>query len=429
MNSLRLGAAVLALASTLTASAADYTLHTFKKLTLTTNFVCEGAHFADFNKDGKMDVVAGAFWFAGPDFAQRHEFTKPAEKPYDPAKGYSDFFLTYTHDFNADGWPDILVYGWPGKDASWYENPKGASGHWRKHVLLESADNESPQLGDMTGDGKPELICHTGGRLGFAEINWADPTKPAKFHPISPQDPKKYFRYTHGYGFGDVNGDGRADLLERDGWWEQPASRESDEWTAWKFHAVPFAPAGLRGGAHMIVHDVNGDGMADVITSWDAHGYGLAWYEGRRVGGEVKFREHVIMNNKPEHNRYGVKFSQLHSQFLVDVDGDGLKDIITGKRFWAHGPAGDAEPNAPAVLYWFQLKRAKDGSVDFVPHLVDDNSGVGTQVTAGDVNGDKRPDIIVGNKKGVFVFLHEAKKVSKADWEKAQPKPLDAASK
>jgi hypothetical protein len=421
--------ALLGLAFAADVSAADYALHTFKKLTLMTNFVCEGAHFADLNKDGKMDIVAGAFWFAGPDFTQRHEFTKPAEKPYDPAKGYSDYFLTYTHDFNGDGWPDILVYGWPGKDASWYENPKNQPGHWKKHVLLESADNESPQLGDMTGDGKPELLCHTGGRLGFAEINWADPRKPAKFNPISPTDPKKYQRYTHGYGFGDLNGDGRPDILERDGWWEQPKDRNSDEWTAWKFHAVPFAPAGLRGGAQMFVYDVNGDGLADVVTSWDAHGYGLAWYEGRREGGAVKFREHVIMNHKPEHNRYGVKFSQPHSQFLVDVDGDGLKDIVTGKRFWAHGPAGDAEPNAPAVLYWFQLKRGKDGLVDFIPHLVDDDSGVGTQVTAGDVNGDGLPDIIVGNKKGVFVFLHEAKKVSKAEWEKAQPKPADTPAK
>jgi len=407
--------------------AADYTLHSFKKLTLTTNFVCEGAHFADFNKDGKMDIVAGPFWFAGPDFTQRHEFTKPVEKPYDPAKGYSDFFLTYTHDFNSDGWPDILVYGWPGKDASWYENPKAAPSHWRKHVLLESADNESPQLGDMTGDGKPELICHTGGRLGFAEVNWSDPTKPATFRAISPQDTKKYHRYTHGYGFGDLNGDGRPDLLERDGWWEQPADKNSTE--NWKFHAVPFAPVGLRGGANMIVYDVNGDGLTDVVTSWDAHGYGLAWYEGRREGGEVKFRENVIMNNKPEHNRYGVKFSQPHSQFLVDMDGDGLKDIVTGKRFWAHGPAGDAEPNAPAVLYWFQLKRTRGGGVDFIPHLVDDNSGVGTQVTAGDVNGDKLPDIIVGNKKGVFVFIHEAKKASQSEWEKAQPKPIDHGAK
>ena len=112
------------------------------------------------------------------------------------------------------------------------------------------------------------------------------------------------------------------------------------------------------------------------------------------------------MNKEPSENRYGLKFAQLHAIDLVDMDGDGIKDIVTGKRFWAHGSAGDVEPNAPAVLYWFQLVRNQDKTVDFVPHLIDNNSGVGTQVTVGDLNGDKLPDIIVGNKKGVFVHLH-----------------------
>jgi hypothetical protein len=107
---------------------------------------------------------------------------------------------------------------------------------------------------------------------------------------------------------------------------------------------------------------------------------------------------------------------------LIDMDGDGVKDLVTGKRFWAHGPEGDAEPNAPAVLYWFKLVRGKDKTVDFVPYLVDDNSGVGTQVVAGKVNKDAYPDIVVGNKKGAFVFIHQTKKVSQSEWEAAQPK-------
>ena len=417
-----LWAAVALLAGGDWAGAEDYVVHSFRKQTLTTNFVAEGAHYGDFNKDGKMDVVAGPYLWMGPEFTERREFTAPAAKPYDPAKGYSDYFLTYVHDFNGDGWADILVYSWPGKETAWFENPKNAPGMWKRHVIFDVTDNESPQLGDMNGDGRPELICHTGGRLGYAELDWSDPTKPARFRAISPEDKKKYFRYTHGYGFGDLTGDGRPEILERDGWWEQPGEAGKDG--LWKFHPVPFAPPGLRGGGQMLVYDVNGDGLADVITSWDAHGYGLAWYEQVRSDGQIKFREHVIMNNKPEHNRYGVKFSQLHSQFLADMDGDGVLDLVTGKRFWAHGPAGDAEPNAPAVLYWFQLKRGADRAVDFVPHRIDDNSGVGTQVTVGDVSGRGLPDVIVGNKKGVFVFQHEAKKVSRDEWMKAQPVPV-----
>jgi hypothetical protein len=99
--------------------------------------------------------------------------------------------------------------------------------------------------------------------------------------------------------------------------------------------------------------------------------------------------------------------------------------MATGKRFWAHGAHGDADPAAPAVLYWFKLVRGADKGVDFVPYLIDDNSGIGTQVVAGDINGDKLPDVVVGNKKGTFVHLHEVKTTSKAEWEKAQPKRLD----
>src|SRR5205823_12372583 len=135
---------------------------------------------------------------------------------------------------------------------------------------------------------------------------------------------------------------------------------------------------------------------------------------------------HLILNKEPKANRYGVTFSQLHSLDLIDMDGDGLKDIVTGKRVWAHGPHGDPEPNAPAVLYWFKLVRPAKGQADFIPYLIDNDSGVGTQVVAGQIRRKKAPsrlvspksieteltcgssknlpDIVVGNKKGVFVF-------------------------
>jgi hypothetical protein len=226
------------------------------------------------------------------------------------------------------------------------------------------------------------------------------------FRAISPDN--KYHKYNHGLGVGDVNGDGRPDLIEKDGWWEQPAALAGDP--VWPHHPAVFCPPdpGVPvGSAQMFAYDVNGDGRNDIITSLAAHGYGLAWYEQIREGDRIAFKPHVFMNKTPAENNYGVVFSQIHALDLVDMDGDGLRDLVTGKRFWAHGPAGDPEPNAPAVLYWFRLTRGSGGSVDWVPHRIDDNSGVGTQVVATDVNGDRRPDVIVGNKKGTFVFLQE----------------------
>ncbi len=113
------------------------------------------------------------------------------------------------------------------------------------------------------------------------------------------------------------------------------------------------------------------------------------------------------MGSKAEDNAYGVKFSQLHAMRLVDVDGDGLLDIVTGKRRWAHGPNADDEPSADPVLYWFQLKRDGKGGAEFVPHLIDNDSGVGTQVTTGDINKDGKVDVIVANKRGVFVLTQQ----------------------
>jgi hypothetical protein len=378
---------------------------TFKKVRLTDQFLSEGAAVGDFNHDGQKDIVAGWQWFAGPDFKAAHEFNPPPAKPYDGAVSYSDYFVTYVYDFNGDGWDDILVYTWPGKAAAWYENPKNTGMHWPKHSILAEADNESPTIGDMNGDGKPELICHTGGRFGFAEADWAHPERPWTFIAVSPEDRKNIFRYTHGYGFGDINGDGRPDILEKNGWWEQPQDYHTGE--LWTFHKAPFVPEGSSGGAQMLVYDVNGDGLNDVITSWDAHAYGLAWCEQVRTGAGIAFTKHMLVNTKPEDNPYGVKFSQIHALALADINGDGLMDFVTGKRFWAHGPSNDADPGAPAVLYWFELKRAKDRTAEFIPHQIDDDSGVGTDITVADVNGDGRLDVVSSNKKGLSVLIQQ----------------------
>ena len=422
------------LVAALSAPAADYTLHSFKKIQLSDKFWSEGATFGDFNRDGKMDIVSGPYWWEGPDFQKRHEYY-PAKQTFTKKKAdgteetiagfegalgdknaYSDNFFAFAQDFNADGWPDILIYGFPGKDASWFENPKGRDGAWERHVVFDMVDNESPMWTDLTGDGKPEIVCNSGGYFGYAAPDWKNPSAKWTFHPITPKG--QWQRFTHGLGVGDVNGDGRMDILERGGWWEQSASLAGDP--EWKLHREFFG----TGGAQMYAYDVNGDGLNDVITSLAAHGFGLAWFEQYREAGAIKFRSHTIMNKEPNENRYGLKFAQLHAIDLVDMDGDGVKDIVTGKRFWAHGPKGDIEANADPVTYFFKITRRAGKPVDFVPHIIASDVGVGTQVVAGDVNGDKIPDVVIGNKKGTFVLLHETKPVSQAEWEKAQPKVL-----
>jgi len=388
----------------------------FTKIQLTDQFWAEGAAFGDFNHDGKMDVCYGPYWWDGPEFKTRHTFYPDKQKSksknaageaveFPGFKGalgneneYADNFLSYAHDFNGDGWADILVIGFPGKEAFWFANPKGAEGPWARHVAWDSVDNESPMLTDLLGTRQPVLVCSSGGFLGYAQPDPKNPTAKWAWHPISPKGP--WQKFTHGIGVGDVNGDGKPDLLEANGWWEQPKSLEGDP--LWTKHEAKFG----SGGAQMYAYDVNGDGKNDIITSLEAHGYGVVWFEQTNDGGAQGWTKHVIVGKTPEENPQGVKFSQPHAIELHDMNGDGLLDIVTGKRFWAHGPGGDPEPNATPVLYWFELKRA-GGKASYTAHLIDDASGIGTQVMAGDVNGDGKPDVIVGNKRGAFVFLRK----------------------
>ncbi len=419
MSGSRSVAAVSALLVALVIAVPAQQAPAFKRIQLHDQFWSEGASAADLNNDGVRDIIAGPWWWEGPAFTKRHEFY-PARTTFQLKLGpmtsvtvpgfegtlgrentYSDNFFVFPYDFNGDRWTDLLIVGFPGKETSWYENPKGDEAHWRRHIIFEQTDNESPTFADLTGDGKPELVCITNGRYGYAAPDWAAPSKPWRFRAITPDN--KYGNFTHGMGIGDVDGDRRPDLLEKNGWWKQPASLAGDP--VWEFHAQPMG----EGGSQMHAYDVNGDGLNDIISGLSAHGFGLAWYEQYREGNAITFRPHVFMNKDPKENTHGVKFSELHAIELVDMDGDGLKDIVTGKRFWSHGRTGDPDRNDDAVLYWFRLVRAADGSVDFVPNLIDKDSGVGTQVVVMDIDGDSLPDIVVGNKKGAFVHLQVKK--------------------
>src|SRR5205814_28310 len=144
--------------------------------------------------------------------------------------------------------------------------------------------------------------------------------------------------------------------------------------------------------AHMHALDVNGDGLPDVISS-SAHLKGIWWHEQRRGPDGPEFTTHVIDDT----------WSQSHGLILADIDGDGTPDLVSGKRFWAHGPNGDVEADRPAVLYWYRLQR-DGGDVRWSRHLIDDDSGVGTQFEVTDLNGDGLLDVVTANKKGVFVF-------------------------
>jgi hypothetical protein len=422
---------------TVGAQAADFVIRDFEKQELTPIYWSEGADFGDFNKDGHQDVVSGPDIFLGPDFKDRYEFypaVAPTRRsPSDRSYYANNNFFSFAFDFNGDGWPDILTVGLPNTEAYWYQNPgKSFSGptpdrpeHWERHFVIDRVKNEAPVVADIIGDGTPELLMAYGKHYGYASPNPVAPTLPWIFHPVSTSE-EDVHHYTHGMGYGDVDGDGRNDILTGDGWLQQPASLQNDP--DWTFHPFPFADRegadpfdDLRGGGQMFAYDVNGDGQNDVITSLDAHGWGLSWFEQSRSGKKITFQEHRILSKEEKNtdNPYGVQFSQLHAVELVDIDGDGLKDIVTGKTYRAHDFNDPGSRQAP-VIYYFRLTR-QDGEVDFVPYLIDDQAGIGRLVVSGDLNKDGLIDLVIGNKNGTFVFSQKVRNVEREEWEKAQP--------
>lgn len=359
----------------------------FRKVVIDREFRSEGIAVADVNRDGQGDLMAGNLWYEAPVW-RPHEIA-PVET-FDRARGYSNTFLNFAHDVNRDGWPDQVRIDFPGKPATWRENPGKATGHWREHPVWRSACNESPAFSDRLVPGRRVLLFGFDDRtMAWFEPN-TDATAEFRHHPISAPGAPGTGRFAHGLGVGDVNGDGRADVLCTEGYWQAPKDRRGGPW--------PFV-AGRLGDAcaQMYAHDVSGDGLPDVLSS-SAHNIGVWWHEQRRGASGPEFVRHTIDDT----------FSQSHALAMADLNRDGRPDLVTGKRFWAHGPEGDVQPNEPCVLYWYEYRRA-GGAVRWTRHLIDTDSGVGCQIAVADVNRDRRLDIAVANKKGVFLFEQAAK--------------------
>jgi FG-GAP-like repeat/FG-GAP repeat len=357
----------------------------FKKTILTTDFISEGIAVGDINKDGKTDIIAGYYWFEAPSW-KRHEIAP--SRVFDPTKEYSNSFLNLCLDVNLDGWIDLVLIDFPGQVAFWFENPKNQPGRWPQKVIGDSIGiaNESPSFVDVDRDGRLDILC---GDVKTKQVIWLQaPVKKGQTvwtrFPISDENCPGTERFSHGLGYGDINKDGKNDVILTAGWLEGPANTKQ---TNWLFH-----PGNLgEPCSHMHAFDVNADGRNDVVSA-SAHKLGIWWYEQVTDGGNAVWKRHLISE----------AVSQTHASVMADMNGDGKPDFITGKRYLAHHNSNDPGTHDPSLLLWFE---STPGKVPFWSlHEIDNDSGAGLNIVAQDMNKDGRTDIVIANKKGVFLF-------------------------
>ena len=368
------------------------------------------AAIADVNRDGIIDVLTGPLYYLGPAYTEAKEIY--LAESYDAATQYArGCMVSFAYDFTGDGWSDQwCATGNNGMGPGvLFVNPKGESRRWDRHVVTPDVWIEETILRDVDGDGHPELVMGIpGGTIALVRPDRAAPTKPWTVTPISEPGPWAA-NNAHGIGVGDINGDRRLDIVTAWGWWEQPAAGSKK---LWDHHPVAFGrwgkSQGAAGGAEMAVYDVNGDGLNDIVTSLEGHGFGLAWFEQKQAaGGKTTFARHMIMDNFQTKNAGDVIFTEPHGAAAADVDGDGLQDFIVGKRHFSHlNSISDPDPHGPAVLYWYKLVRnpKAPGGAEFVPELIHNRSGAGSHLVAADINKDGTVDVVTATTRGAFIF-------------------------
>ena len=346
----------------------------------------EACAVADFNNDGKLDIIAGSFWYEAPKW-KPHKF-RFLEGKLDPqgkthtvdnnGKGYYDDFTNIPLDVDRDGLTDVVTCSWFSKRFDWYQNRGDTGATWRMTISDEGVNFESGDLCDIDGDGKElEVLPHC------KDTRWYEiGDRNLIVHAVSSRE------LNFGGGVGDINGDGRPDIVRPDAWYEAPADPRKGKWIE-----HPLAIGSIEEGKsehtpQILVYDVDDDGLNDLVTS-SAHRYGIFWYKQVKEESNISFEQNLIDKS----------WSQAHSLTLADLDEDGDLDLVTGKRFYAHN-GSDPGAEEPIGVYWYELEQWQGAK--WTRHVISYNEGIGSalDIPVVDMDGDGDLDIVVTGKWG-----------------------------
>ncbi|MFO0911036.1 MAG: VCBS repeat-containing protein [Isosphaeraceae bacterium] len=380
--------ATLSLGLGLTATAADLTFTPHRIGTFRSEACCA----ADFNNDGKIDVIAGELLYLAPEFKPVKIRTLKGEVD-EQGKGYRWDFMNEPLDVDGDGKLDLVSVDWFQKHATWYRNIGTAGGDWPETVIETNGNFETGGLGDVDGDGKALEVIPSVQKTVWYELAKGEGGKPSwVVHTVSDKV------HDFGVGVGDLNGDGRPDFIRPGAWYEAPADIRHGTWIE---HPLLLGDREQKKPQHtpqILVLDVNADGLIDIITS-SAHNYGIFWYEQVRDGKSITFKQHLIDDS----------FTQAHSLALADLDGDGNPELVTGKRFMAHN-GNDPDEFKPLGVYYYTLTKGREPK--WTRHAISYDQGIGSglNIPIVDLDGDGDLDIVVTGKWGGPLWFENRRK-------------------